>query len=155
MNANTEQRKLSAIMFTEMVGYSALAQRNEALAIQLLEEHRGLLRALFPRFNGREVKTIGDAFLVEFQSALEAAQCAIEIQRTLAKRNHDVPGEMSRSVHKQQRHPILWQWFNVWRMLPPIVRPNRQTAYQAPHTEGRPLGSRCPSAFPRRRWNNQ
>jgi len=49
------------------------------------------LRSLFPRFNGREVKTIGDAFLAEFHSALEAAQCAIEIQRMLAKRNHDVP----------------------------------------------------------------
>jgi class 3 adenylate cyclase len=88
-----EQRKLAAIMFTDMVGYSALSQRDDKLALELLEEHRRLLREIFPRFNGTEIKTIGDAFLIEFHSALEAAQCAIEIQRTLAKRNHDVTSE--------------------------------------------------------------
>jgi len=73
-----------------MVGYSALSQRDEKLAQELLEEHRQLLREIFPRFHGTEIKTIGDAFLVEFNSALEAAQCAIEIQRALAKRNADI-----------------------------------------------------------------
>ena len=91
--APTEERKLAAIMFTDMVGYSALAQRDDKVALELLEEHRRLLREIFPRFHGTEIKTIGDAFLVEFSSALEAAQCAIEIQRTLAKRNHDVTSD--------------------------------------------------------------
>jgi adenylate cyclase len=93
VSADTGQRKLAAIMFTDMVGYSALSQRDDKLALELLEEHRELLREIFSRFNGAEIKTIGDAFLIEFNSALEAAQCAIEIQRTLAKRNHDVAAD--------------------------------------------------------------
>src|SRR6266566_6831862 len=83
----TEHRKLAAIMFTDMVGYSSLAERNEALALELLEEHRGLLRSIFPKHHGSEIKTIGDGFLAEFSSALAAVQCGIEIQEVIAKRN--------------------------------------------------------------------
>src|SRR5207249_3142306 len=63
----TEQRQLAAIMFTDMVGYSALAQRDEALALELLEEHRRVVREILARFHGSEVKTIGDAFLLHFR----------------------------------------------------------------------------------------
>src|ERR1041385_1665092 len=88
-----EERQLAAIMFTDMVDYSALSQKDEALALELLEEHRRILREVLARFHGIEIKTIGDAFLLQFRSALEAVQCALEVQRTFAKRNHDVPSE--------------------------------------------------------------
>ena len=78
-------------MFTDMVGYSALTQKDEALALRVLEEHRAVIRPLLTKHGGREIKTIGDAFLVEFSSALAATSCAIEIQKTLFERAESRP----------------------------------------------------------------
>jgi adenylate cyclase len=84
-------------MFTDMVGYTALGQRNEPLSLALVEEQRKLIRPLLSRFNGKEVKIMGDAFLVEFSSALEAVRCAYEIQRTT--REFNVPLPEDRRIH--------------------------------------------------------
>jgi adenylate cyclase len=128
----TEFRKLAAIMFTDMVGYSKLAQRNEALAMELLEEHRRLLRHIFPRHNGLEIETAGDAFLVEFASALEAVRCAIGIQEELFRRNQGAPAEKSIRlrigihvgdvVHKDGK--VMGDAVNIAARIEPLSAPN-------------------------------
>jgi len=80
-------------MFTDMVGYTALGQKNESLSLALVEEQRRLIRPILNRHNGREVKTIGDGFLVEFSSAMDAVRCAYDIQRTTREFNISAPAE--------------------------------------------------------------
>jgi adenylate cyclase len=81
-------------MFTDIVGYAALTQQKESEALQILEQHRELLRPIFAKHRGREVKTIGDAFLVEFGSALEATLCAVDVQNSVHSLNLERGGKL-------------------------------------------------------------
>jgi adenylate cyclase len=86
-------RRLAAIMFTDMVGYTTLGQTNESLSLTLLDEQRSLVRPILKKHRGREVKTIGDGILVEFSSALDAVRCSYDIQRTTREFNLSRPNE--------------------------------------------------------------
>jgi adenylate cyclase len=74
-------------MFTDMVGFTASAQSNESGALALLREQEEIVRPVMALHHGREIKSTGDGFLVEFESALHAVQCAIAIQEQLRLRN--------------------------------------------------------------------
>ncbi len=90
---NERSRRLATIMFTDMVGYSALASRNEKLSLDLVDEQKMSIRRTISAFGGQEIKTTGDGFMIEFASVLNAAQCAIDIQSALFERNLTVPEE--------------------------------------------------------------
>jgi adenylate cyclase len=74
-------------MFTDIVGFTAATQANESDALKMLQEQEELVRPLLAAHQGREIKSTGDGFLVEFDSALRAVECAIDIHRRLQERN--------------------------------------------------------------------
>jgi class 3 adenylate cyclase/TolB-like protein len=76
-------RELAAIMFSDVVGYTALMGRDEQQALRALDAHRELLRTRLPKFNGRMVGEIGDGTLSSFHSAIDAVNCAREVQTSL------------------------------------------------------------------------
>ncbi len=89
------QRRLAAIMAADVVGYSRLMEQDEVGTLARLKSLRS--EVFDPRtkqFDGRIFKNTGDGALAEFGSAFDAVQCAIEIQRTLARRNADLPEEL-------------------------------------------------------------
>lgn len=84
MSSNTQQylleRKLAAIMFTDIVGYTALMGKDEAKSLELLRKNRAIHKSLIAKYNGKWLKEMGDGVLAEFSSAYNSICCAIEIQ---------------------------------------------------------------------------
>jgi len=76
-----EHRQLAAIMFTDIVGYSALMSKDEKMAMDVLGKNRAIHKAAIEKFNGKYIKEIGDGTLSIFQSSFDAVSCALEIQK--------------------------------------------------------------------------
>lgn len=79
-----EHRKLAAIMFTDIVGYTALMAENESEALFLLKKFRKTLKRAINRSDGEWLETAGDGVLASFGSAIDAVNCALLVRRHLA-----------------------------------------------------------------------
>ena len=82
---NKSKRLLAAVMFTDMVGYTALMQENEARAVANRNRHRTVLKELTTRHKGEILQYYGDGTLIIFNSAVEAVECAVEVQTEMQK----------------------------------------------------------------------
>src|SRR6266571_2255016 len=87
--AQAETRKLAAIMFTDIVGFSRQMGADEARTLRLLAVHNQLIQQAVAERHGHIIKTIGDAFLVDFPSVVHAVQCAQQIQAQFRAYNTD------------------------------------------------------------------
>jgi TolB-like protein/class 3 adenylate cyclase/thioredoxin-like negative regulator of GroEL len=86
------ERRLAAILAADVVGYSRLIEADEAGTLAAVKSHReALIEPKIGQHHGRIVKLMGDGLLAEFPSAVEAVQCAVEIQHIMAERNADEP----------------------------------------------------------------
>jgi adenylate cyclase len=81
------QRRLAAIIFCDMVGYSYLMEESETRALELLEEFRQIADKTIQEHSGEIIKTMGDGLFVAFGSAVDAVRAAVTIQKELAARN--------------------------------------------------------------------
>src|SRR5262245_43691660 len=92
-----ETRKFAAIMFTDIVGFSRQMGSNEARTLRLLTTHDQIIQQTVAEHHGTVIKTVGDAFLVDFPSVVHAVQCAQSIQAQL--RTHNAKKENAEQIH--------------------------------------------------------
>ncbi len=81
-----QQRRLAAIMFTDIVGYTALMGKDEDRAFEVLRINKEIHSQQIEKHNGTMIKELGDGILVSFDSSVDAVKCAIEIQRECKKK---------------------------------------------------------------------
>lgn len=76
-----QERRLAAIMFTDIVGYTTLMGEDEDKAFQILRKNRNIHRPLIKKYRGKWLKEMGDGILASFYSSSDAVLCASEIQK--------------------------------------------------------------------------
>src|SRR5215472_10530112 len=88
MSEHLAQRRLAAILATDVVGYSRMMQADEAGTLAALKVRRtNILQPLVSKHRGRIIKVMGDGVLIEFGSAVNAVACALELQDAMAMAN--------------------------------------------------------------------
>jgi len=83
-------RKLRAILSADVKGYSLLMADDEVATIQTLKNYRNIMSTCIENHGGRVVDAVGDNLLAEFGSAVDAAQCAVEVQKKLNVKNQEL-----------------------------------------------------------------
>lgn len=82
-----EDYRLAAIMFTDIMGFSRMMERDENKTLSILKEHNRIIQNIVRECGGNVIKTIGDAFLIDFKNTVNSVKCGLKIQEELNKFN--------------------------------------------------------------------
>src|SRR5437879_3634788 len=128
----TENRRLAAIMFTDIVGFSRQMGSNEACTLRLLDLHNQIIRQAVAEHYGTVIKTVGDAFLVDFPSVVHAVQCAQQVQAQF--KAHNAERESTEQIHVrigvhlgdvvQQDGDVFGDGVNIAKRLQELAEPD-------------------------------
>jgi adenylate cyclase len=91
LEAHPVERKLAAIFAADVEGYSRLMGLDEVGTLRTLTEYRVIIDRLIVSHRGRIFTTAGDSLVADFASAVDAVQCAVEVQDAISKANADRP----------------------------------------------------------------
>jgi adenylate cyclase len=127
-----ETRKLAAIMFTDMVGFSRQMGADEARMLRVLAAHNQIIHQAVADHHGTVIKTLGDAFLVDFPSVVQAVQCAQRVQAQV--RTYNSEREKAEQIHLrigihlgdiiQQNGDVLGDGVNIASRLQTLAEPD-------------------------------
>lgn len=147
--------RLAAIMYTDIQGFSRMMEKDERGTLELLEFHNELIRDLSGRYKGEVVKTIGDALLVVFPTTLDAVNCGLDVQNTLAEYNTTsgkLPLKLRIGIHLGDIHfyedDVLGEGINIASRLQSVAYPGcvcisrevYNNVYNKLHADFRSLG---------------
>lgn len=122
--------RLAAILYTDIAGFSKMMEKDEARTLTLLQAHNGIVEKAVAERGGTVIKTIGDAFLIDFRNTVDALQSALEIQYRLYdynKENSDLPLLVRIGVHLGDiyfyENDALGEGINIAARLQSIAHP--------------------------------
>ncbi len=137
-----KDHRLAAVMFTDIVGFSRMMEQDEKGTLSTLDFHNQLIRDLIGANRGTEIKTIGDAFLVQFPTTLDAVQCALGIQEGIRQYNTASPPkplQLRIGVHVGDiyfyENDALGEGINIASRLQSLSKPGHITISREVYTQ--------------------
>jgi adenylate cyclase len=146
-------RKLAAILASDVVGYSRLMRADEAGTLAALKRHREtVFDPAVVANNGRIVKLIGDGTIVEFGSVVDAVNCALSVQRSTADQSTSQPPIVLRIGINlgdviTEGDDIYGDGVNIAARLEPLAEPHAWSRSQSPAGSASPPSSMRASAI--------
>ena len=139
MSSSQIERKLAAVMFTDIVGFTRIMTASEDTAINILKAQDEIFNPLLEEHNGNLLKKMGDGLLVEFSSAVNAVECALKIQASIKNHNEAAGDEfhIRIGIHLGDvvmlGDDILGDGVNIASRIEPLASPDGICITEAVH----------------------